>query len=54
MHQVIAYVDGFNLYYGMKEKGWRRYYWLNLELLIRNLLLNNQHLRMVKYFTALV
>jgi hypothetical protein len=31
--RVIAYIDGFNLYYGLKDKGWRRYYWLNLNSL---------------------
>jgi len=25
MNRVIAYIDGFNLYFGMKEKGWRRF-----------------------------
>ena len=30
MQRVSVYVDGFNLYYGLKSKGWRRYYWLNL------------------------
>lgn len=25
--RVIAYIDGFNLYFGLKSKGWKRYYW---------------------------
>lgn len=29
MERVIAYVDGYNLYYGLRAKGWKRYYWLN-------------------------
>jgi len=30
MQRVITYIDGFNLYFGLKDKGWKRYYWLNL------------------------
>ena len=26
--RVIAYIDGFNLYFGLKAKGWRQFYWL--------------------------
>jgi uncharacterized LabA/DUF88 family protein len=50
--RVITYIDGFNLYYGLKEKGWRKYYWLNLKKLALNLLEPNQELIEVKYFTA--
>jgi len=50
--RVIAYVDGFNLYFGLKEKGWRCYYWLNIYLLCQNLLSPPQHLILVKYFTS--
>jgi len=54
MDRVIAYVDGFNLYFGLREKGWRRFYWLNVQLLVQNLLKFNQELVMTKYFTARV
>ena len=50
--RVVAYVDGFNLYYGLKEKGWKRYYWLNIRLLVENLLKPQQTLVFTKYFTA--
>lgn len=50
--RVIAYVDGFNLYFGLKDKGWRCYYWLNVSLLCQNLLRPPQHLVLVKYFTS--
>jgi uncharacterized LabA/DUF88 family protein len=50
--KLIAYIDGFNLYYGLREKGWRRYYWLNLTNLVENLLKPNQKLKKIKYFTA--
>lgn len=52
MERVIAYIDGFNLYFGLKSKGWRRYYWLNQKLLIQNLLNKNQKLIITKYFTS--
>ncbi len=52
MDRLIAYIDGFNLYFGMKDKGWRRYYWLNLQKLCKNLLKSNQKLITTKYFTA--
>jgi len=50
--RVIAYVDGFNLYYGLREKGWKRYYWLNIKELVTRLLKENQQLIVTKYFTA--
>ena len=50
--RVIAYVDGSNLYFGLREKGWRRYYWLNIQALASRLLRTNQHLVFTKYFTA--
>lgn len=52
--RVIAYIDGFNLYYGLKTKGWQRYYWLNLQALMTNLLKPDQQLVHTKYFTARV
>lgn len=50
--RVIVYVDGFNLYYGLKSKGWRRYYWIDMRRLAENLLLPGQVLAAVRYFTA--
>ena len=52
MQQVIVYVDGFNLYYGLRSANWRRYYWLNLRLLAENLLGRGQSLAAVRYFSA--
>lgn len=60
---VIAYIDGYNLYNGLKAKGWDCYYWLDLRRLCLNLLqlLRQQNfisgdytLREVKYFTSKV
>jgi len=52
MDKVIVYIDGFNLYFGLKDKGWKRYYWLNLQKLEQNILKSNQRLISVKYFTS--
>jgi len=54
MERVIAYIDGFNLYFGLKSKGWQRYYWLNLKKLAQSLLTKNQNLVATKYFTSRV
>ncbi len=54
MQRVVAYIDGFSLYHGLKEAGWRRYYWLNLRTMCQLLLADNQHLENVKYFTSRV
>ena len=54
MQRVITYVDGFNLYFGLKSKGWKRYYWLNLQLLAQNFLKPGQQMSSTKYFTARV
>jgi uncharacterized LabA/DUF88 family protein len=52
MNRVISYIDGFNLYFGLKSKGWRKYYWLDLTNLSRDLLKENQTLAHCYYFTA--
>ena len=50
--RVIAYIDGFNLYYGLRAARYQRYYWLDLVALARNLLRRHQVLVCTKYFTA--
>jgi uncharacterized LabA/DUF88 family protein len=50
--RVVTYVDGFNLYFGLKESGFRRFYWLDVIALARNLLKPDQHLIATHYFTA--
>lgn len=52
MERVVAYIDGFNLYFGLRSKGWKRYYWLDLQRLCGNLLKPHQRLVFTKYFTA--
>lgn len=54
MDRVSAYVDGFNLYFGLKALRGRRYLWLDLQALASNLLRPDQSLAQVTYFTARV
>ena len=54
LQRVAAYIDGFNLYYGLRSKGWRRYYWLDLHRLVGRLLRPGQELVAVRYFTTRV
>jgi len=50
--KVIVYVDGFNLYYGLKSKGWKKYYWLDMVKFAKKLLRPHQELVEVCYFSA--
>jgi hypothetical protein len=54
LERVITYIDGYNLYYGLRSKHWQRFYWLNLQALSRSLLKSNQSLVSTKYFTTIV
>jgi hypothetical protein len=54
MKRVIAYIDGFNLYHGLRDKRWKRFYWLNLPALARRLIKPDQTLVVTKYFTTVV
>lgn len=54
MNRCVVYVDGFNLYFGLKAKGWHRFYWLDIQRLALNLLKPDQRLVRTKYFTARV
>lgn len=53
MARVVAYVDGFNLYHGLKDKHQYRYLWLDLAALVRRLRPSDEIVA-VKYFTAAV
>ena len=52
MSRVAVYVDGFNLYFGLRQKGWRKLYWLDLGALGTALLKSGQTLSAVHYFTS--
>ena len=50
--RTVAYIDGFNLYYGaLKSTGWK---WLDLVTLLKNLLQPHHKIVKVKYFTTKV
>lgn len=63
--RVITYIDGYNLYFGLREKirtqtasghfpnlHWKRYLWLDVVKLSESLLQPNQVLLRTKYFTS--
>lgn len=63
-YNVITYIDGFNLYFGIRSEAikrgtldapdprWYRYMWLNLHAMCSLMLTDRQQLVAVKYFTA--
>ena len=52
MKKTIIYIDGFNLYYSLKNTPFK---WLNLQKLSDFYLSSGQHqITQIKYFTALV
>lgn len=63
--RVIVYIDGYNLYFGLREKihvrdragiepnaHWKRYLWLDVVKLAESLLIPGQVLLRTKYFTS--
>ncbi len=52
MERVGVYIDGFNLYFALKRKGKRHFYWLDPHALAQNSLAPGQVLTVCKYFTA--
>lgn len=50
---VIAYVDGWNLYYGLKSRYGRAYLWLDVVELVQRMR-KPDHVLKVRYFTAIV
>jgi uncharacterized LabA/DUF88 family protein len=50
--KVIVYVDGFNFYFGLRSRNWRKYYWLDMVKFSESLLRPHQTLVEVNYFSA--
>lgn len=50
--KVVVYVDGFNLYFGLRTGHLKRFYWLDIKAMAQNLLKGNQQLVVTKYFTT--
>lgn len=53
MATVTAYIDGFNLYHGLRARYQHRYLWLDLPALVRRLRPRDT-ITAVRYFTAMV
>jgi hypothetical protein len=52
--RTIVYIDGFNLFHGLKDMKWKRLYWLDVSAFAQRLIGDIQVLVKVKYFTARV
>ncbi|MCZ7529741.1 MAG: NYN domain-containing protein [Acidimicrobiia bacterium] len=52
--RVAAYVDGFSVYHGLREKFDGKYLWLDFRALIEFFVLDHQELVTAKYFTSRV
>lgn len=52
MIRVISYIDGFNLYFGLRESKMRKYLWLDVRKLCTAILKPGQELVATKYFSA--
>jgi hypothetical protein len=52
--KVIVYVDGYNFYYGLKHGGskWKRLYWLDVIKFFERMMLPDQELVEVNYYSA--
>ncbi len=54
LKRVIGYVDGFNLYYGLRAARMLAYRWLNIRFLCEAILPPTHRLELVRYFTTMV
>ncbi|MDX9852127.1 MAG: NYN domain-containing protein [Anaerolineaceae bacterium] len=54
MEKIITYIDGFNLYHGIKSKYGNKFKWLDIEELSNQFLQPQQSLEKVYYFTAMI
>lgn len=52
MERVLGFVDGFNLYFGLREAGHSSLLWLDVSKLVTNLCQPGQTCVGVRYFTA--
>lgn len=52
--KVIVYIDGYNFYYGLKNGGakWKRVYWLDIVRFFEHMMLPDQELVEVNYYSA--
>lgn len=51
--RVVAYIDGYNLYHGLRDEGLQKHLWLDLVALANSLIKQHyQDLVLTKYFTT--
>jgi len=53
MKRINFYIDGYNLYRGLRDKKWERFYWLDMVKFCLAFLRTNQELVEVNYFSAI-
>ncbi len=51
--KVIFYVDGFNFYHGLRSKGLKKFYWLDMVKFAEAMLKPHQQLEELNYFSAI-
>jgi uncharacterized LabA/DUF88 family protein len=52
--RVAVFIDGFNVYWGLRDKGFKRFYWLDYQALASHLVRDGQVLVATKFFTTRV
>ncbi|HRH58909.1 MAG TPA: NYN domain-containing protein [Chitinophagales bacterium] len=50
--RIIFYIDGFNFYFGLKDKKWKQFYWLDIVKFCSSFVKSHQELIEVNYFSA--
>jgi len=50
--RLITFIDGFNLYFGIRDNNWRNLLWLDLSALASRMAPDEYQVVAVKYFTA--
>jgi uncharacterized LabA/DUF88 family protein len=51
--RIIFYIDGFNFYFGLKDKKWKSFYWLDIVKFCSAFVRSHQELIEVNYFSAI-
>ena len=54
MSRYCIYIDGFNVYYALQEKPYKKYKWLNYRKLAESVIGKNDRIMGIFYFTAVV
>jgi len=54
MSRYCVYIDGFNVYYALQEKSYKKYKWLNYRKLAESIIGKNDSIMGIFYFTAIV